>query len=147
MTLIKSVGTLLDEFSGMGERHYFCLRSGQPCEGWIVAVQEDSIYFLDCEAVKEAGAEAEPVKLRLGAVDLETLEYRDPAQDCWVNVKWDGAGQRWLETPTEQPSGSDAKAEGLTAERDNAPSPGLRWSNSVRSTLGQLFQRPGDSQR
>jgi hypothetical protein len=146
MTLIKGVGTLLDEFSGMGERHYFCLRSGQPCEGWIVTVEEDSIYFLDCESVKEAGEEAEPIKLRLGAVDLETLEYLDPAQTCWVSVQWDGAGQRWIETPVEQPSSSGTKGVDMTAESDGAPSPGLRWSN-VRSTLGQLFQRPGDSQR
>ena len=147
MTLIKGVGTLLDEFSGMGERHYFCLRSGQPCEGWIVAVEDDGVYFLDCESVKEAGQETDPIKLRLGAVDLETLEYLDPAQNCWVSVKWDGAGQRWMETLAEQPSNSGTKDVDMTAESDGAPSPGLRWSNAVRSTLGHLFQRSGDSQR
>jgi hypothetical protein len=148
MAPVKSVGSLLDEFSGMGERHYFCLRSGQPCEGWIVAVEEDGVYFLDCESVKEAGQEREPdpIKLRLGAVDLETLEYQDPALDCWVGIRWDETQQRWIETPTNQlsdkPAASATKGLGVTTKTTEAGSDtSPPWSRAMRSTFGQLFQR------
>ena len=127
---MKTVATLLEEFSGMGEKHFFCLKSDEECEGWIVNVQSDAIYFLGCDMAPEA----EPLKIRLGAIDLDTLEYHDPEQRGWISARWDDAQERW-ETKSIQTANS------IPVQTSSKPASTSSWFGLKLPLKAKLFTR------
>lgn len=88
---MKSVRAILDEFSQMGAKHFFALKSGSEYEGWIVDFSDEHILFVD----EHDNASSEPLKLRLGTIDIETLSYWDEQQGRWIEARWDETIGRW----------------------------------------------------
>jgi hypothetical protein len=112
---MKSVHSILDEFSQMGAKHYFVLKSGRECEGWIVEVVSDGIIFVE----GDINAPRWDAKLRLGAVDLTTLSYWDEERECWVEALWDETQNTWL-------FHANPSAQMLAEARQHATQPPLR---------------------
>ena len=89
---MKSRKEILAEFSEMGSRHYFEMNSGRECEGWIVAIEDDHVLYIDCDP---NGAKDE-IKVRYAAVDVGSLAYRDDDKRCWMSARWDENTNNWI---------------------------------------------------
>ena len=135
---MKSFKEILSEFSEMGSKHSFELHSGQQCEGWIVSVEDDHVLFVD-SAAQSAKNE---IKLRFGAIHINSLLYHDDEKKCWIAARWDDGQDQWIKTV----SHADEDSQEATAPKQEAALGKLStlWKSKFRPR--QVTQAPSPLQ-